>query len=209
MSILRRLSILSNIVLFLSSAYVLLTVFRGIGSLLSMSEPAGLGVFQTSLGVMLTVSAGLLAGTIFVVMLIGYLVLTALRGFSRIPLIFKLLASFLAGIVIFVLSMPLGAILPIPFVPTVIVATMLWLMLRTLSRALGSSGDLAITVYRAEEIAQQILQSHLNNVAVSSAGSRLSGRVWKVNFLGSDNQAYEVNVDSRTGATLGWGAVVK
>jgi hypothetical protein len=209
MSILRRLSILSSIVLFLSSAYVLLSLLRGVGSLLGASEPTGFGVLQTSLGVLLTLGIGLLAGAIFLVILIGYLVLTAWHGFSRIPLIFKLLASFLAGVIVFLLAMPLGAILPIPFLPTVVVATVVWLVLRSLSHVFGSSSDLRITVDRAEEIAQQILQTHLNNVAVTSTGSTLSGRLWKVSFLGSDNQVYEVNVDSQTGATLRWGAVVK
>lgn len=209
MSIIRRLSVLSSAVLFLSSAYVLLSLFRGIGNLLGVSEPTGLGGIQTSLAVLVTVGIGLLAGTLCLVMVIGYLVLTGWRGFSRISMIFKLLDSFLAGVVIFLLSMPLGTILPVPFLPTVIVAVVLWLVLRRLSQGVQSSDGPGITVDRAETIAAQILQTHLNKISISSVGAKLHGKLWKVSFLGSDNQVYEVNIDSRTGATLGWGSVVK
>jgi hypothetical protein len=210
MSILGRLRVLYSVVLYLASAYVLLSLFRGIGALVGVSEPTDFSVLQTSLGVLLTLGIGLFVGAIVLVILIGYFALTGWRGFSRVPLIFKLLTSFLAGIVIFLVAMPLGAFLPVPLLPTVIVGIVAWLALRSLTHVFGPHANLGITVDRAEEIAQQLLQTHLNSgVAVTSTGSTLSGRLWKVSFRGTDNRVYEVNVDSQTGATLGWGAVAK
>jgi hypothetical protein len=168
-----------------------------------------MGVLESSLAILLAVGLVTLVGTIALILVLGYVVLTGWRGFSKLSALLRIVASFLTGILVSALSMPLGSVIPIPFVPTLLVAAGMWLVLRKLTENSGVSQVENLSVDQAETIAHQTLQSRLINVALTATGAEIEGNRWKLSFQGSDSKAYEVTVDAHTGHPISWGKTAK
>jgi hypothetical protein len=204
----RRLRGLFYAVFILSSAYMLLTLTRGIVSLAGATQLPFVEGLQFSLGALLAVGLMLLVGAIGLVFIVGYVVLTGWLGSSRTPLLLRLIASFLLGLTVVGLAAPLGAFIPIPLLPVVLVTAGFWLLLRKLSGLSSSvAGRDKILVEQAEAIALQTLQARLPNIALTATGSRMEENGWNISFIGSNGEPYQALVDSRTGSLYNWGKI--
>jgi hypothetical protein len=209
MALIRRLGTLVTTVFILSAAYALLSLARGLDFFIGYPvapQSSLLQGLQSSLGMLLVFGVILMIGALVLILTVGYIALTGWRDFSSIPALLKLILAFVVGLVILGLSSPLGTIIPIPFLPTVIVAAGLWVLLRQLSgRDWLASERYEIGVEEAEAKARQDLQTRIPNVALTAAGAQIEEGRWKLNFTGNDGSLYNVVIDARTGGTLGWG----
>jgi len=64
---------------------------------------------------------------------VGYLIFTGWKNRSAIPLFFKLLIIILLGLAAFVIAAPISMIIKFPFVPLIISASLLYMILRIIS----------------------------------------------------------------------------
>jgi hypothetical protein len=202
----RRFKLMSCGIFMLTSAYALLGLARGLGGLFGVTQFPILEGVQFSLAAMILIGTTLLLGAIALIFISGYVALTGWRGASAMPLLLKVTATFMLGLFIFAVAAVVGAYIPIPILPIVIVTAVFWLIFRKLSEASQLGGAAAgVPVAQAEAIALQALQARLPNVTLTATGAQTDAGKWELIFKGSDGNAYQATVDPRTGNIRSWG----
>jgi hypothetical protein len=190
----------------LTSVYALLGLARGVGGLFGVTQFPILESIQFSLAAMILIGTTLLLGAIALIFISGYVALTGWRGASTMPLLLKVTATFLLGLFICAVAALLGAYIPIPILPIVIVTAAFWLIFRKLSEASQPrSAGAGVSVAQAEAIALQTLQTRLPNVALTATGAQTEADNWKLTFQGSDGNTYQATVDPQTRNIHSWG----
>ena len=164
-----------------------------------------LGYSVTSLGslvqfieLLLVVTVGLFILLIVATTLIGYFVITGWRRHNEIPKGIKLLASLLVGVVIVILSAPLGLLIPIPFVPTAATAVIAWYMLRKLSDEKISGKAKEPDINKIEQIASQHIRTQAGETdPIRTLELQKNGNEWNGLFLaGTSGTPYRLKLEA-------------
>jgi hypothetical protein len=197
---------MSYAVFILTTTYALLGLARGVGGLFGVTQFPILEGIQFSLAAMALMGSILLLGAIALIFISGYIALTAWHSSSKMPMLLRLTAAFLLGLVIFTLAAPLGALIPIPVLPIIIVTAAFWVILKKISEGSqsGSAGG-GVSVAQAETIGLQALRTRMPNITLSATGAQMDANKWKLSFLGSDGKTYQATVDPHTGTIHSWG----
>ena len=151
----------------------------------------------------------ILAVTVIIVIGLGYLIFTGWRDYKIIPKPLRICFAFLLGAIALSLSGPLSLLVPIPFLPTVITAVLLWAALRAIS-GLGittqSDGKQAIKVHEVIKTAKSFIEridSNPQDIDVIEA--KLDGENWKVSlFSQASTEKYEIEIDGHSGGIIEW-----
>lgn len=202
----RRFKLMSYAVFVLTTAYALLGLARGVGGMFGVTQFPILEGIQFSLGAIVVIAFMLLLGAIALVFISGYIAITGWYGSAKMPMLLRLTAAFLLGLVIFALAAPLGAFIPIPILPIAIVTATFWYILRKMSEASHSGGAAdGVSATQAEAIGLQALRTRIRNIVLTPTGAQMVAGEWKLSFLGSDGRTYQATVDPRTGTIYSWG----
>ncbi len=133
---------------------------------------------------------------------LGYFILTGWKSYHVIPKLMRLVLGFMLGASAFILSGPIGILIPIPILPAVITAIAMWALLRWVSNSLaGPTAASRLPVARLIEVArtgaQNLCPKHGD---LDFHEAEAEGRVWNFKFQlrGSSNRIL-VKVDSISG----------
>ena len=136
----------------------------------------------------------------------GYIILTGWRQYRRIPKAVRLLLAFTLGALAFSLAGPISLILPVPFLPTVLITILLWATLRAFSDVFPNSEPEPVKVDEAIASARYLVKQVDPTAAnVEVIESKANGKYWKVTMLSKPSaKKYEVEVDMEKGGVIGW-----
>lgn len=144
----------------------------------------------------------------------GYFILTGFRNHRSFPRPVKVVAAFLFGGVALMLSGVFGLVIPIPILPTLITAIILWTIIRLLSKGLRKTittdnknakmkivtKQRDIDIEEAERIAIEFIKKR--GIAPSTAPverARLTSNGWEVSAGNCT-----VNISRKNGGVTGW-----
>jgi len=194
MTVLHRYRALSAAVAVLSLALVSLS--------LSQQTAAILGYQVRSLGTWIEVTSILLIiiAVVFVILVawttaLGYFVLTGWCRYRQIPLGIRLLAGLLIGTAITFVSAPVGLLIPIPLVPSVIAAVVAWYLLRRLLAP--NSVERQPDISQVERTAIQHLRSEGELDPIRTLDLHLENNAWDGLFLaGRQGTPYRMRINA-------------
>jgi hypothetical protein len=174
-------------------------------SYLGITEPAVLEapeVFQYAMVVSLAVTIILFLGSLG----LGYLIMTGWIGYKALPLVFRLVLSFVLGVVAIMFSGVLSVLLPVPLLPTLVVSFLIWCCFRAVSNHFASGMTDIITFSDAFNLAKSLVKSLDSRVEdVELLESEIEKRDWRVVIKALPNETkYEVKIDSEGGNVSQW-----
>ncbi len=166
-------------------------------------DPIGT-ILQGNLKLLLIITTTLLAIIIGLVFILGIGVLTGWRSKPQLPLKTRLLAAFPIGILTLLVSGAFSAAIPIPILPIILSAALLWSLLRFASQEIMRDKHNILSVDQAEEAAVKFWESrNPSSDKPSPAGAVLDGNRWIITLLNQD-QTGQIDVDTATGIVSGW-----
>ena len=184
---------LSNITAISFTAYVIYNL--GINPLLNL---LGINlIYQPQLileNLLLTLTL-IIAAMAFILIITGYLIFTGWKHRSEIPLIFKFLIIIILGLFAFILAAPISMFVKFPFVPLIISATLLWIILRIISNQI----DLKRSVEFSTIIKK--LKDLDNNLEINEA--KLNKNEWII-YAKKNDKLIEYKFDAKTGELKTW-----
>ncbi len=186
------------------------TVSLGLGYLgiSPLLEAFGLGplggVVQGDIKLLLIILAIILLVGAVTVGVTGYLVIGGWRAGSRVPRRLRLLLAVPVGIVTLILGGALSILVPIPVLPIVIAALLIWSILRFLSSQVFSSKPTWIDVDSAEELAVKFWRSRSpDDRKPTPLSASLDGDRWIITLTGKESTG-RLDIDARSGIVTGW-----
>ena len=166
-------------------------------------DPIGT-LIQGNLKLLLVITTTLLAIIIGLVFILGIAVLTGWRTKPGLPIKTQLLAAFPVGILTLLVSGAFSTAIPVPILPTILSAGLLWSLLRFASEEIMRDKHDILSVDQAEEAAVKFWQSRkLSTAKPSSTGAVLDGNRWIITLLNGETTG-QFDVDTQTGIVSGW-----
>jgi len=166
-------------------------------------DPVGT-LIQGNLKLLLIITTTLLAIIIGLVFVLGIAVLTGWRSKPGLPLKTRLLAAFPVGILTILVSGAFSAAIPIPILPVILSAGLIWALLRFASEEIMRDKHKILGVDEAEEAAVKLWQSRNRSTGKPSpTGAVLDGNRWIITFLNGGTTG-QIDVDTTTGIVSGW-----
>jgi len=138
---------------------------------------------------------------------LGYCALTGWRNYKALPKVIRILLAFILGIAIFFLQGPMAMLIPVPFLPLLIVTVLLWTVLRALSNFLVKGGEdstqeEAIDLGKAFSTAYSFLRKLVpaeEELVVEE--SKMVGDAWEIVLSTTKSGKYKIRVDRFGGVT--------
>jgi len=166
-------------------------------------DPIGT-LIQGNLKLLLVITTTLLAIIIGLVFILGIAVLTGWRTKPGLPIKTQLLAAFPVGILTLLVSGAFSTAIPVPILPTILSAGLLWSLLRFASEEIMRDKHDIVSVDQAEEAAVKFWRSRrLSTSKPSSTGAVLDGNRWMITLLNGETTG-QFDVDTQTGIVSGW-----
>lgn len=166
-------------------------------------DPIGT-LIQGNLKLLLVITTTLLAIIIGLVFILGIAVLTGWRTKPGLPIKTQLLAAFPVGILTLLVSGAFSTAIPVPILPTILSAGLLWSLLRFASEEIMRDKHDIVSVDQAEEAAVKFWRSRrLSTSKPSSTGAVLDGNRWIITLLNGETTG-QFDVDTQTGIVSGW-----
>ena len=166
-------------------------------------DPIGT-LIEGNLKLLLVIITTLLAIIIGLVFILGIAVLTGWRTKPRLPIKIRLLAAFPVGILTLLVSGAFSTAIPVPILPTILSAGLLWSLLRFASEEIMRDKHDIVSVDQAEEAAVKFWRSRrLSTSKPSSTGAVLDGNRWIITLLNGETTG-QFDVDTQTGIVSGW-----
>jgi hypothetical protein len=137
---------------------------------------------------------------------LGYLMLTGWTGYRAMPLVFRLVLSFALGVIATMFSGPLSILLPVPLIPTLVIALLIWGCFRAVSSHLKSDKMERIAFSDAYTLAQ----GHVRNLdprieSLELLESEYENLDWRVVMKALPiDTTYEVKIDGEGGGVSQW-----
>ena len=162
------------------------------------------GAVQGDIKLLLIITASILLGIVATVFVSGYLVLGGWRGGPAVPRKVRLLLAMPVGIAILILSGALSFLVPIPILPIIIAALLIWSILRFTSSQAFPPKQRQLDVDGAEELALKFWRSRNPEEAKPIPVSAiLEGDHWAITMRGGERTA-QLDIDARNGVVTGW-----
>ena len=166
-------------------------------------DPIGT-LIQGNLKLLLVITTTLLAIIVGLVFILGIAVLTGWRTKPGLPIKTQLLAAFPVGILTLLVSGAFSTAIPVPILPTILSAGLLWSLLRFASEEIMRDKHDIVSVDQAEEAAVKFWRSRrLSTSKPSSTGAVLDGNRWIITLLNGETTG-QFDVDTQTGIVSGW-----
>jgi len=198
----------------LSTVLLLLAFFSftatPITNLMGISPPSHLGDITefTRLTILFVFAA--IAVIVLVIFGVGYFTLTGWRNYKSMPKLVRLFVAFILGYVAFTVSGPIGLLIPVPILPIIIIAILLWAALRSISNLLSAEDhgrkDGSIQIEKAISTAKSFLK-RLDPSAedLDIQESRMADEAWEVLLISKQSgQKYKVKIDGSSGSVTAW-----
>ena len=198
----------------LSTVLLLLSFFSftamPITNLIGISPPSQLGDLTefTRLAVIFIFAA--IAVIVLIIFGVGYFILTGWRTYKSMPKLLRLFLALILGYVAFTFSGPIALLIPVPILPIIITAILLWAALRSISSFLyGKSPgqkDGTVEIEKAIATAKSFLKK-LDPSAkeLDIQELRMADDEWEVLLLSKQSgQKYKVKIDSSSGSVTAW-----
>jgi len=198
----------------LSTVLLLLSFFSftamPITNLIGISPPSQLGDLTefTRLAVVFIFAA--IAVIVLIIFGVGYFTLTGWRNYKSMPKLLRLFLAFILGYVAFTFSGPIALLIPVPILPTIIAAILLWAVLRSISSFLSekrpSRKDGTVEIENAIATAKSFLKKlDPSTKELDIQESRMADDEWEVLLLSKQSgQKYKVKIDSSSGSVTAW-----
>ena len=166
-------------------------------------DPIGT-LIQGNLKLLLVITTTLLAIIIGLVFILGIAILNGWRTKPGLPIKTRLLAAFPVGILTLLVSGAFSTAIPVPILPTILSAGLLWSLLRFASEEIMRDKHDIVSVDQAEEAAVKFWRTRrLSTGKPSSTGAVLDGNRWIITLLNGETTG-QFDVDTQTGIVSGW-----
>jgi len=198
----------------LSTVLLLLSFFSftaiPITNLIGVSPPSQLGDITEFTRLAIIFIFAVIAVTILIMFGVGYFTLTGWRNYKAIPKLVRLFIAFILGYVAFTFSGPIAMLIPVPILPIIIAAILLWATLRSISSILVQKAPSQKSNVIQIEKAIASAKSFINKMDPSTKEldiqeSRIANGAWEV-LLQAENsgQKYRVKIDGSSGSVIAW-----
>jgi hypothetical protein len=198
----------------LSTVLLLLSFFSftamPITNLIGISPPSQLGDLTefTRLAIIFIFAA--ITIIVLIIFGVGYFTLTGWRNYKSMPKLLRLFLAFILGYVAFTASGPIAMLIPVPILPTIITAILLWAVLRSISSFLygksPSQKNGTVEIERAVATAKSFLKKldpHTEELDIQE--SKMADGEWEVLLLSKQSgQKYKVKIDGSSGSVTAW-----
>ena len=162
------------------------------------------GAVQGDIELLLLITASILLGIVATVFVSGYLVLRGWRGGPTVPKKVRLLLAVPVGIAILVLSGALSFLVPVPILPIIIAALLIWSILRFTSSQVFPPKPKQLDVDGAEELAVKFWRSrNPEDSKPIPLSAILDGDRWTITITGKEGTG-QLDIDARNGVVTGW-----
>jgi hypothetical protein len=176
-----------------------------IASLLGISQPPVQNTVEI-IKFFLIIGSIVIAIAILAIFGFGYIALTGWKDHRKIPKGIRLLLAFTLGVLVFSLSGLISMILPIPFLPIVLMTIVFWGTLRGISTAFFNNQVANLQVVEAIDAAKQLIeQVEPNAQNVEIIDSTADSKSWRVSlFSNNSKRKYEVLLNKQDGDVTSW-----
>lgn len=161
------------------------------------------GAVQGDIKLLLIITASILLGIVATIFVSGYLVLGGWRGGPDVPRKVRLVLAMPVGIAILILSGALSFLVPIPILPIIIAALLIWSILRFTSSQAFPPKQRQLDVDGAEELALKFWRSRNPEAKPIPVSAILDGDHWAITMRGGERTA-QLDIDARNGVVTGW-----
>lgn len=151
-----------------------------------------------------------IAVTVLLIFGVGYFTLTGWRNYKAMPKLVRLFLAFILGYVALTFSGPIAILIPVPILPIIITAVLLWAALRSISNLIAdktySPKESIIQIDRAVANAKSfITKINPSTTELDIQESRIADGAWEVFLLARNSgEKYKIKIDSSSGSVIEW-----
>jgi hypothetical protein len=198
----------------LSTVFLLLSFFSftamPITNLIGISPPSQLSDLTEFTRLAIVFIFATIAVTIMIIFGVGYFTLTGWHNYKSMSKLLRLFLAFILGYVAFTASGPIAMLIPVPLLPTIIVAILLWAVLRSISSFLSekspSQKDGTVEIEKAIATAKSFLKKldpSTKEFIIQEV--KMVDGAWEALLLSKQSgQKYKVKIDGSSGGVVVW-----